>query len=201
MKLECKLFQRRETRVISGEYRYYVTTVISEMRDADTGGTVLPHMGIPYTNLFVLDAALLTPPGTPPESLLVSAGLSRVATPEDFSDNPPPLGPTIPTFLQLPRLYFPSAPNIDPTTPPTTLDPAATTLADVYVPDPARPNTEGTYNSNVLISYKLTLADADSHATEMRNAISVFLTRFNEIAAGFDTMSGGLPAGYQEFNF
>ena len=199
MQLQIDVKQRRETLTVGTEYRFYVTTVISSVKDLDAGGAVIATSPIPYYNLFVVDARAFPTHGTADLMSDPAMKYSRVATPEDFSEVPPSMGAGIPLYPDLPRLFFPSEANPDPTDPVSSIAPNTITLGSIYVPVTARPNTASMYVSNTRIQYTDTLADADALAAETLNAVKVFVRRFNEIAAGFSTLDDGLPGGYESF--
>ena len=195
--------QRRESiTLVSGEYYYLVTTVISDVADT-VGGASIPSTGptdVPYLSLFVLQNES---GGTAVHLWDRDGGLmnGRIATPEDFTTGDGTFVGGI-NYLDLPRVFFPSATDPDPqsTTPPEV--PKDLQLGDLTGPIGTPPLSDHPYyTSNVRVDIYKTVTDANIAADALRNAIQVFQTRYNTISSSFGTDDTSDVNNYRKYDY
>ena len=193
-KINYTIHQRREGATLEdGKYYYVVTTVVSEVRDQE-GAPIVCTSGTdtPLLSLFKLDATdcddiadKLTY-----ETLMTSSN----ATVEDFVSDGGTSGAT--PWLDLPRLFFPSASSTNPThgTPPEIPKELRLNDLTMVIPETAAPvspvELHDYYATNVRVDVFRTVADAERGATAFRQIVKVFQTRFNEISSSYGTDDG-----------
>ena len=212
--ISLDIAQRREGVTIDGRYWYFITTVIVGASDSSTGTPIQATTCTdePLLSLFVLDATAAESSGAAPGDVKLCEDMvinKTIATPEDFTVGESLYGST--PFLQLPRLFFPSETSTDPTTG-TPVAPKDLTLADLIevtqptggggCPAPAAVTTVSPYYaSNVRVDVYPTVESADIAAATIRNAVEVFVQRYNSIAQSFGTSESSDINGYRKYNF